>query len=86
MADCYEALFNNKWSCTSASVAITYPAGWQASFRVFMHYAFINVVAMPTGDALLRHFRKGMYHGGIYRQLRTLIYYVPLISCILWTT
>ena len=25
----------------------------------------INTVAMLTGDALLRHFRKGMYHDGI---------------------
>ena len=24
----------------------------------------INTVGMLTGDALLRHFRKGMYHGG----------------------
>ena len=37
----------------------------------------INTVAMLMGDALLRHFRKRMYHGGD-RWLRTLISYVLL--------
>ena len=38
----------------------------------------INTVAMLTGDALLWHFRKGMYHGGD-RWLHTLISYVLLL-------
>ena len=38
----------------------------------------INTVAMLTLDALLRHFRKGMYHGGD-RQLHTFISYVVLV-------
>ena len=38
----------------------------------------INTVAMLTGDALLRHFRKGMYHSGD-RRLHTLIAYVLLL-------
>ena len=39
----------------------------------------INTVAMLMRDALLRHFRKQMYHGGDKR-LRTLISYVLLVA------
>ena len=41
----------------------------------------INTVAMLMGDALLHHFRKGMYHCGD-RRLHTLISYVLLILAI----
>ena len=44
----------------------------------------INTVAMLTGDALLRHFRKGMYHGGD-RWLHTFISYVSLHTLIVCT-
>ena len=45
------------------SVAITHPANEFKSIHALRKN--INTVAMLTGDALLHHFRKGMYHGGI---------------------
>ena len=63
MADCCKALFTNKSSCTSASVAIAHPANEFKSIHALCKN--INTVAMMTGDALLRHSTKGMYHGGI---------------------
>ena len=59
MANCYKALFTDKLSC--ASVAITHLAN--ESIHAF--HKNINAVAMLMGDALLRHFRKGMYYGRI---------------------
>ena len=43
-----------------------------------VNFANINAVAMLMGDALLHHYRKGMYHGRD-RQLHTLISYVLLV-------
>ena len=63
MANCYKALFANKSSCASVSVAITHPENEFKSIHAL--HKNINTVAMLMGDALLRHFRKGMYHGGI---------------------
>ena len=61
MADCCKALFTDKSSCTS--VAITHLANEFKSIHALCKN--INTVATLTGDTLLRHFRKGMYHGGI---------------------
>ena len=58
-----------------AYIAITHPVNEFKSIHA-LHKNF-NTVAMLTGDELLRHFRKGMYHGGD-RQLRTLTSYVLL--------
>ena len=63
MADCYKALFTDKSSCASASIAITHPTNEFKSIHALRKN--INAVAMLTGNVLLRHFRKGMYHGGI---------------------
>ena len=63
MADCYKALFTNKSSCTSASIAITHLANEFKSVHALRKN--INTVAMLMNDTLLRHFRTGMYHGGI---------------------
>ena len=63
MADCYKALFANKSSCASASVASTHPANEFKSIHALREN--INVVAMLKGGMLLRHFRKGMYHSRI---------------------
>ena len=63
MADCYKALFAEKTSCASASVAITH---WANEFKsIHALRKNINTVAMLIGDALLRHVRKEMYHGRI---------------------
>ena len=51
MADCYKALFADKSSCASVSVAITHPANKFKSFYALCK--IINAVAMLTGDALL---------------------------------
>ena len=59
MADCYEALFANKLTRTSASIAFIHPAN---KFKcIHALHKNINTVAMLTHDALLRSFRKGMY-------------------------
>ena len=63
MADCHKALFANKSSCASASVVSTHPANEFKSIHALREN--INVVAMLKGDALLRHFRKKMYHSRI---------------------
>ena len=63
MADCFKALFANKSSCVSTSIAITHPANEFKSIHALRKS--INMVAMLTGDALLHHFRKGMYHSRI---------------------
>ena len=63
MANCYKALFTNKVSCAGTRVAITLLVNEFKSIQAL--HKNINAVAMLTGDALLRHFRKGMYHGGI---------------------
>ena len=66
MADCYKALLATESSCLSAIVAIIHLLTRRTSLRIFMHLCKnINTVAMPTRDALLRHFRKQMYHGRI---------------------
>ena len=63
MANCYKALFVNKSSCVSASLATTHPAnGFKSNHALRKN---INAVALLTGDALLRHYRKGMQHAGI---------------------
>ena len=76
MADCYKALFTNKLSCVSTSVAITQPGNEFKSIHALRKN--INMVPMLALDVLLRHFRKGMYHGGD-RRLHTLISYVVLV-------
>ena len=63
MVDCYKALFTNTSSCASASVAIAHPTNEFKSIHAL--HKNINAVAMLMGDALLRHFRKGMYQSGI---------------------
>ena len=63
MADCYKALFTDKSSCASASIAITHPVNGFKSIRAL--HKNNNAVAMLTGNMLLRHFGKGLYHGGI---------------------
>ena len=65
MADCYKALFADKSSCASASVAITHPANEYKSIHALRKNINTAAMLLLTGDALLRHFRKGMYHGGI---------------------
>ena len=62
MAICYKALFANKSSCVSASVAIMHLANEFKNIHAL--HKTINTVAMLMHD-VLRHFRKGMYHGGI---------------------
>ena len=63
MADCYKALFANKSSCASASIANTHLANEFKSVHALRKN--INTVAMLTSDTLLHHFRTGMYHSGI---------------------
>ena len=63
MADCYKALFADKSSCTSVSIAITHPANEFKSIHALRKN--VNAVALLTGDVLLRHFRKGIYHVAI---------------------
>ena len=55
------------------SVAIIHLLTWRTCLRIFMHYARV-LIQLPC---CLRHFRKGMYHGGD-RQLCTYISYVLL--------
>ena len=62
MADCCKALFADKLSCTSTSIAITHPANEFKSIHALRKN--INTVAMLTGDALLHHFRKGITTAG----------------------
>ena len=47
----------------AARVAITHPANEFKSIHTL--HKNINAVAMLTGDALLRHFREGIYHVAI---------------------
>ena len=63
MTDSYKALFANKSSFANASVAIIHLANELKSIHALCMN--IKMVAMLTCDALLHHFRKGMYHRGI---------------------
>ena len=60
-ANCYKALLTDKSSCVST--AITHPVNEFKSIHALCKN--INTFAMLTDDALLCHFRKGMYHKGI---------------------
>ena len=63
MAKCYKALFADKSSCASVSIAITHPANEFKNIHALRKN--INTVALLMRDALLCYFRKGIYHGGI---------------------
>ena len=82
MAYYYQALFTDKSSCTSTSVAIIHPVNEFKSIHALRKN--INTVAMLTHDALLCQFRRGVPQRD--RQLRTLISYVLLSAPIKHTT
>ena len=63
IAVCYKALFADKSSCVSVSVAIMHLENEFKSIHAL--HKTINTVAMLMRGALLCHFRKGMYHSEI---------------------
>ena len=62
MANCYKALFADKSSCASASIAITHPVNEFKNIHALRKN--INTVAMLTGDALCVILEKGCTTAG----------------------
>ena len=62
MTDYYQALFTDKSSCTSTSVAIIHMVNELKSIHALCKN--LNMVAMLTHDTLLCQFRKEVYHRG----------------------
>ena len=57
----YKPPLSSEYSCTS--VAIIHLFTWRTSIHALRKS--INIVAMPMDYMLLRHFKKGMFNGGI---------------------